>query len=444
MISNKLFSQEILLIAEKIREADGELFLVGGSLRDLVLGISPKEYDFEIYANSMRKKEYELLCEEEKKTYLLEFIDKIKLILGQFGRIDERGKSFGVIKMENRPYDFSFPRKENKTGITRKDFEISLNPFLNFKEAQQRRDLTMNTLMYSFNNEKLIDNFGALLDIQKKIIRIVDSTTFFEDPLRVYRISQFVSRLGFEVDPKTLELCKTMDISSLSIERIHWEMEKLFSGKDILGALLFLKESEVLSKRHEELNELLNYNSEKLKDINEIINYFSEEMQIAEKWTFLFIFLLDLEDYNDYLEKTKRILNTFTNNRKDIDLVLANLKSLKVIIEFFNNKADYEEIFLKYIKKDNKYLSLYIDYWIDSNNFKVSEEEKNEVNNMINMSRNFNPLVTGKDLLELGLEESLEFKRILNDAIKMQIKGISKDKILDKIKRREVKWNTKK
>ena len=71
MISNKLFSQEILLIAEKIREADGELFLVGGSLRDLVLGISPKEYDFEIYANSMRKKEYELLCEEEKKNLSL-------------------------------------------------------------------------------------------------------------------------------------------------------------------------------------------------------------------------------------------------------------------------------------------------------------------------------------------------------------------------------------
>lgn len=439
MISNKLFSQEILLIAERIKEAEGELFLVGGSLRDLILGISPKEFDFEIYANSKSKKKYNFLVKKEKEVYLLEFIDRIKVILGEFGKINEIGKNFGVIKMENKPYDFSFPRKENKMGITRKDYSISLNPFLSFKEAQQRRDLTMNTLMYSFNKELIIDNFGALSDIEKKVIRVVNSTTFIEDPLRVYRIGQFVSRLDFTVDFETMELCKRMDISSLSLERISWEMEKLFSGKNIISGILFLQEAKVFLKRHEEFSQLLNSNLEKQKDVNGIIDYFNEEMKISEKWTFLFILFLDEWNVQDYIEKTKRILKTFTKNKNDIDFVLTSLKSLNTIIEFVKGKANYEETFLKLIRKENKHLTLHTNYWMNFTKFKIDFEKEVESKNIINKAKNFKPLLTGRELLELGLEESLEFKRILDEAIRMQIKGMAKDKILDNIKRREIK-----
>lgn len=437
MISNKVFSDEILLIAEKIREEDGDLFLVGGSVRDLVLGINPLEYDFEIYGNVEKRKEYILLAENDKKRYLLEFIEKMKLILKTFGNIDEIGKSFGVLKMENKPYDFSFPRKENKSGITRKDYEIFLNPFLDFRDAQKRRDLTINTLMYSFNKEVIIDNFNGLGDIKNKIIRIVDSETFAEDPLRVYRIGQFVSRLGFSVDDETLNLSKDINLSSLSVERIHWEMEKLFTGKNIQEGLSFLNKAMVFIKRHLEFSDLYNKNVEKHKYINEINDYFTIDMKMTEKFTFIFILFLEESNFEIYLAKVKGILKTFTKNKKDVESALLNILSVKTIIDYLTDKINYEETVFNLVGKDTKYLNLYLDFWLKHTKLNELLKKNLAIKDIIKIVSDFSPLITGKDLLEMGFVQSERFNLILNEAIKMQIKGNSKKEILNIIRGRD-------
>lgn len=428
MINNKNFSKEIINIATEIKNNNGSLFLVGGSVRDLILGIQPEEYDFEIYGDSLIKGNYNLLCDEEKESYSQLFIKNMKEILEKFGPIKETGKNFGVIKMAHKPYDFSFPRTENKSGITRKDYNIILNPFIEFKEAQKRRDITINTIMYSFNNEKIIDNYYGLEDIKNKIIRHVDGDTFIEDPLRIYRIAQFVSRLEFSVDQKTMNLCKSMDLNSLSIERIQWEIEKLFKGKDILSGILFLNDSNVLLKRHPEFYIFFNQKKEKHKDINKIKLYFKEEMKMTERFVFLFLLFLENEDIDNFQKKIKIILNTFTTNKKDVQEALDTLKMIYIILNFSNKKITFRDALFLLINNKVRFLKEYCVFLIGPSS---------EVINLIDAASNFKNEVTGKDLLEIGIKESDNFKNILMDAVKLQIEGLSKKEILLKIKRRE-------
>lgn len=432
MISNKWFPEEIIRIAKKIEKQGGELFLVGGSIRDLILKIRPEEYDFEIYGNIKKRDEYFLLEEAEKIEFIQAFIKDMKEALKEFGEISEHGKSFGVIKMAHKSYDFSFPRTENKTGIKRQDYHVSLNPFLDFKEAQRRRDITINTIMYSFSKEILIDNFKGLQDIQQKLIRHVDSNTFVEDPLRVYRIAQFISRFSFNVDSETLKLCQDMDLSSLSVERIQWEMGKLFKGKDILAGLNFLDESKVLIKRHFDFYNLFRTNKHRHNEINKIQYYINENMKMTER--FLFIFLLFSDDFNEnefenYLRKVKRIFFSFTNNKKDIIQSLEKICNIKILADYYNEKTDYQKSLFMIINKDLKYLYLY---------FKFLYGENRKIEMLIDSAENFEELVKGKDLLEYGIKESDKFKMLLSEALKMQIAGLDKEEILLQIKRREL------
>ena len=341
MINNSCFPEEILKIAERIKKDEGELFLVGGSVRDVLMGIVPEEFDFEIYGNSARRRKHLLLTEEEKKDDCNFFVLKMKKLLEEFGPVNEAGKSYGIMKIKSRPYDFSFPRKEKKSGSTRKDYEIILDPFVGFKEAQQRRDLTINSLMYSFEEEKIIDNFNGMNDLNNKIIRIVDPVTFPEDPLRVYRIAQFISRLGFVPDNETVALSKKIDIRELSVERIQWEMDKLLKGHYIREGIEFLFVTEVFLKRHQEFHHLLKENWRKISLLNNINKYKEDDMNMVER--FLFIFVLFEEILPEKLGKIEEIYNSFSRNKKDINRALDNWKALGVMTDFVFEKITFEK-----------------------------------------------------------------------------------------------------
>ena len=96
------------------------------------------------------------------------------------------------------------------------------------KEAAKRRDFTMNALMMDVLTEQIIDHFDGLKDIQNKQIRHVNDITFAEDPLRVLRGAQFASRFGFDIAPSTKKIMSTLDLSTLSRERINEELKKVF------------------------------------------------------------------------------------------------------------------------------------------------------------------------------------------------------------------------
>ncbi len=180
------------------------VYLVGGCVRDEVIGIDSYEYDIEVY-------------DIEPTTF-----DKLMKTIGALGV----GKSFFVYKWKN--FDISLPRTETKISSGHRGFEVSLTQ--NEKIASKRRDFTMNSLMKNIFTGEILDFWGGIKDIKNKTIKHIDNKTFIEDSLRVLRAMQFSSRLKFKIHPDTIKLCKTIELNDLSKERIFLEFEKMFKS----------------------------------------------------------------------------------------------------------------------------------------------------------------------------------------------------------------------
>ncbi len=205
-----------------------KLYIVGGAIRDLILfnKTNPHDIDIEIYHLP---------------------IDDLIKILSQYGHVRTVGKSFGIVKLDTLPrFDFALPRLEVKTGHTHRDFQVSLNPDMDLKEACRRRDFTMNSLMYDYQTHHIYDFFGGIEDLNHHVIKMIDEKSFQEDPLRILRAAQFASRLEMTVDIQTQQLCKKMiqagALQHLSHERIVSEYNKLLmSNKPSIGLKFLLK-----------------------------------------------------------------------------------------------------------------------------------------------------------------------------------------------------------
>lgn len=222
-------SCEQILIA--LEQAGYKPYIVGGSVRDSLLNLNNKDYDIEVYGATAD-----------------EIINTIKPL----GRVDEVGKSFGVIKIRigEDEYDLSLPRLDNKTGSKHTDFDITLNPNLTLEEASSRRDYTLNALMYSHSLGYIIDKHGGLQDLRNKQLRHI-GPAYTEDPLRVLRGVQMASRFGFTLHPDTVNLARTLkeEYSTIPVERVQVEFQKLYEkGKTAHKAIQLLYDTEWAEK----------------------------------------------------------------------------------------------------------------------------------------------------------------------------------------------------
>lgn len=193
--------------------------LVGGCVRDELLGLQPKDFDVEVYGIEP---------------------GILKEILKQFGRVDAVGESFTVYKI-GQDLDVSLPRRERKVGRGHKGFIVEGDPKMTFVEAAKRRDFTINAIMKDVLTGEIIDCYGGQEDLKLKKIRHIADETFIEDSLRVLRAAQFAARFEFEIDSQTVELCKSIDLTDLPKERIWGELEKLLlkSNKPSIGLKYF-------------------------------------------------------------------------------------------------------------------------------------------------------------------------------------------------------------
>jgi tRNA nucleotidyltransferase (CCA-adding enzyme) len=203
-----------------------DALLVGGCVRDALLGIERKDLDFEVTGIPL---------------------DALARALERWGATDEVGKSFGVVKLQLPGgvwVDFSVPRRESHTGPGHRGFVVEFDASITAAEAAARRDFTINALSSDPRTGEVFDHHGGLADLEAGVLRHT-SPAFVEDPLRVLRAMHFTSRFGFPVAPETVELCRSLagTFGELALERVRdeWWKWACRSTRPSLG-LAFLRE----------------------------------------------------------------------------------------------------------------------------------------------------------------------------------------------------------
>ncbi len=200
--------QKVSNLAEAVRAAGGRALLVGGCVRDALMGKPPKDWDLEVYKIEP---------------------PRLREILDQTGHVNVVGEAFTVYKL-GADLDVSLPRRERKAGPGHRAFVIEGDPTMTVAEAASRRDFTLNAILEDPLSGEIIDPFNGRSDLKSKTLRAVSRETFPEDSLRVLRAAQFAARFEFEIEPDTAGLCRSIDLSDLPHERIWGEMEKLLLG----------------------------------------------------------------------------------------------------------------------------------------------------------------------------------------------------------------------
>lgn len=219
------------MILESIRAHGGRSYEVGGCVRDRLLGEPIKDIDIEVFhlnPNSLTR------------------------VLAKFGHVDSVGVSFGVIKLRSptgEDFDFTLPRRENKSGKGYCGFQVEVDHTLTVKEAASRRDFTINSIYRCPFEDQLIDPFGGIRDLQMGILRAT-SARFAEDPLRVLRGMQFAARFDLSIDEETTTYCRSLlpEAELLALDRIWIEWKKWATrGKKPALGLQLLKATGWLS-----------------------------------------------------------------------------------------------------------------------------------------------------------------------------------------------------
>lgn len=216
----------LLDIARRIAAAGGRALVVGGYVRDRILGRETKDHDLEVYGLRL---------------------EELERVLSGIGDVIAVGRSFGVLKVKGLDCDISIPRRDSKTGRGHRGFLVDLDPHLGYADASRRRDLTMNSMALDPLTGEILDPHGGREDIVRGVLRAVDPSTFGEDSLRALRVAQFRGRFELEPDAELRELCAATDLSDLPGERVFGELRKLLleAARPSLG-LEFLRETGLL------------------------------------------------------------------------------------------------------------------------------------------------------------------------------------------------------
>jgi tRNA nucleotidyltransferase (CCA-adding enzyme) len=194
-----------------LAEAGGRAYVVGGAVRDALLGLPIIDFDLEVYGLAPA------LLDEA---------------LRGLGRVDAVGQAFTVLKLSGLPgfdgvIDVSIPRRDSKAGPGHRGIAVVGDPNLSVEEASRRRDFTINAMLMDPRTGEVLDPHGGRRDLEERVLRAVDPRTFGDDPLRALRAVQLAARFSLTVHPETARLAAGMPLSELPAERVFGEIEKL-------------------------------------------------------------------------------------------------------------------------------------------------------------------------------------------------------------------------
>ena len=191
-------------IARAVDALGGRAFIVGGWVRDRLLGIASKDIDVEVYGVDAAR---------------------LRSLLERLGPVNTVGESFTVYKLG--ALDVSLPRTDSKVGPGHRGFEVRGDPDLSIEEATRRRDFTVNAILWNPLTREYVDPFDGRGDLDRRVLRAVDVGTFGDDSLRVLRAVQMAARFDLAIDAGTAALCRAIRLDDLPSERLWGEFEKL-------------------------------------------------------------------------------------------------------------------------------------------------------------------------------------------------------------------------
>ena len=180
----------IAAIARHIAQAGGRALIVGGSVRDQLLGRPARDQDVEV-----------LGCN----------LDQLTEYLAEFGRPIRMGQSFESLRLAGLDIDFT----------------VAESPELDFTAAARRRDLTLNSIALDPLTGEILDPHGGRRDLEAGLLRATDPTRFGDDPLRALRVARLTAQLAMHPDAELIALCGEQDLSGVARERIFDEFRKL-------------------------------------------------------------------------------------------------------------------------------------------------------------------------------------------------------------------------
>ena len=209
-----------------------KIYLVGGAVRDKLLGLPVKDRDWVVIGATPKK-----MIEEG---------------------FEPIGENFPVFLHPKTKEEYALARTERKSGKGYKGFVFYSSPKVTLEDDLKRRDLTINAIAEDENGE-LIDPYGGEADLKNGILRHV-SPAFVEDPLRVLRIARFAACFGFKIADETIKLLhiisKSNELDTLTPERVWSEMEKALAGKYPTRFILALRSCNALKILFPEIDAL--------------------------------------------------------------------------------------------------------------------------------------------------------------------------------------------
>ena len=255
-------NSDVSFILEQLNK-NGNGFLVGGAVRDLIMGRDPGDYDF---ATDI---EY----------------SRLKKIFADYSP-KEVGAHFGIllIKVNGKSYEIARFRKEKGVYNSRHPKEIKFID--NIDEDLARRDFTMNALAYS-KKIGVIDLYGGKTDIKNGIIRFVGDPNLRieEDALRIMRAFRFISKLGFILDKKTAEAIhkKRKFLNKISKERIFDELSKILLGSYAKKALCEMKKLGILGFIIPEFKQMKTFKFGSFKEKNNLFSHIVDTVSLCQR-----------------------------------------------------------------------------------------------------------------------------------------------------------------
>ena len=212
-----------------------QVYLVGGAVRDALLGLVVKERDWVVVGGTRE----ELLRLKYR----------------------EVGRDFPVFLHPDTHQEYALARLERKVSPGYRGFAVEFGPEVTLEEDLARRDLTINAIAQA-QDGALVDPYGGRRDLEARVLRHV-SPAFVEDPVRVLRVARFAARfepLGFRVASETLELMRAMaergEVDALVAERVWQETEKALRESKASEFFRVLRECGALQRIYPEIDAL--------------------------------------------------------------------------------------------------------------------------------------------------------------------------------------------